>query len=182
MSDLVCHELGEEWRPVVGYEGLYDVSSFGRVRSYMDNMGGRRVVHLDIPVIRTPKKAGSRGQYRRITLGGNGGKRSFYIHDLVCTAFHGPRPAGQEVAHEDGDGLHNTPDNLSWKTRSENHADKKRHGTQPLGEKMLGAKLSDNKVREIRATGGSPTKLARAYDVSENAIRQVLGGKTWKHV
>lgn len=71
--------------------------------------------------------------YLQITITSNrsptGKQLKVYAHDLVCTAFHGPRPEGKEVAHEDGDPLNNRADNLSWKTHAENQLDIRRHGT-----------------------------------------------------
>lgn len=173
--------IREEWRPISGYGGRYEVSNIGRVRSWVSTVGSR-VVALKHPEIRTAKAAGSKGQYRAITLSLAGTKTRFYIHDLVATAFIGPRPPGHEVAHGDGAGDNNQWTNLAWKTRADNHADKVRHGTMPRGEGHWNARLNAEKVKAMRAQGGSPTKLARQFGVSETAARQALQGKTWKHV
>jgi hypothetical protein len=176
MADLV-----EEWRAVTGYEGRYEVSSLGRVRSWVTTVGSR-VVALSVPEVRTSKAGGSKGQYLVITLSLNGEKRRFYIHRLVAIAFIGPPPPGHEVAHDDGNGHHNAWTNLIWKTRKANHADKQRHGTQPRGEGHWNSKLTAEKVSEMRRLGGSPTQRAREAGVSETAARQAMEGKTWAHV
>lgn len=53
-----------------------------------------------------------------------------FVQRLIAEAFHGPRPGNEyQASHEDGNRLNNKPDNLAWKTVTENHADKRRHGT-----------------------------------------------------
>jgi hypothetical protein len=109
------------------------------------------------------------------------GKR-VYAHAAVCEAFHGPRPRGQEVAHLNGVRDDNRPENLKWKTRSENHADKRDHGTHVQGEKIKWAKLTEDDVREIRKRTESTPVLGREYGVSSAAIWLIRTGRNWKHV
>lgn len=99
---------GEEWRDVAGYEGLYQVSSFGRIRSL-----ARKKV---LPVHNT-----SNG-YFQVHLYREGKAKYAYVHRLVADAFcvHGNQ-LQNEVNHIDGDRINNRADNLEWCTRSENH-------------------------------------------------------------
>lgn len=181
MPELVEHE---EWRQIAGYEGHYEVSSAGRVRTYKDSSGGARtgVVWLLTPRLVTPKRRGSAGQYLGVTLSKDGKKRHFYIHALVAEAFHGPRPPGHQAAHDNGDGHNNRLENILWKTVAANHEDKRRHGTIPVGERHWNAKLTTEEVLAMRAKGGSPTERAREFGVSEGAARCILDRKTWTHV
>lgn len=119
-----------------------------------------------------------------------GGKyRTFSFHQVVCEAFHGPRPTqGHQVCHGDGDLRNNRADNLRWGTSTENHADQKRHGTRMdnRGEKHPNAKLTAQQVRAIReqyAAGGvTQIGLAAEYGVSYGTIGPILLRETWKHV
>ena len=99
---------GEEWRDVAGYEGLYQVSSFGMVKSLV-----RKKV---LPVHNT-----SNG-YFQVHLYREGKAKYAYVHRLVADAFctHGNQ-LQNEVNHVDGDRRNNRADNLEWCTRSENH-------------------------------------------------------------
>lgn len=137
---------------------------------------------------------GKRGHLLRQALGTNGymvfrhsepGRTPVTVssHVAVCEAFHGPKPSpAHEVAHENGDKRDNRAANLSWKTRAENHADKLRHGTDSRGEKHGACKLSDQDVRDIRASKGSHASLARQYGVSAVHIYQIRAGVARKHV
>ena len=114
----------ERWLPVVGFEGLYEVSNLGRVRS--------------LPRPCTPGKIliarAMHHGYMLLHLSAKGVRTARTVHSLVCEAFHGPAPTGHTVAHENGDPADNRAANLSWKTWSANHLDKHRHGTMPCGD------------------------------------------------
>ena len=114
----------EQWAAVVGWEGLYEVSDFGRVRSLRRwtpaGMRGGRILK--------PRRLPKTG-YLRVSLCKNGERHDAYIHQLVLQAFVGPCPAGQEVRHLDGNPARNVRSNLCWGTKSENGYDKVRHGT-----------------------------------------------------
>lgn len=105
--------MGEHWKSVPGFEGRYEVSSEGRVRSLLR---GGRVLRAGIA---------SHG-YPMVVLG-RGNPRT--IHSLVAEAFLGPRPAGQEVRHKDGNRKNASAGNLCYGTRSENIRDAVAHGT-----------------------------------------------------
>lgn len=115
----------ERWLPVVGYEGLYEVSDQGRVRSL-----DRLVPHGRGGTMRRRKgqvlKPGlSSAGYETVTLGKRG---SHGIHVLMLTAFVGPCPPGHECRHLDDVRTHNRLPNLAWGTRSDNMKDMYRNG------------------------------------------------------
>jgi len=188
-------DFEDVWRPITGYEGLYEVSSEGNVRRVPSVLrDGRKwkgrvlVQHID--------KHG----YANVTLSRDNVKVKLRVHVLVCEVFHGPRPEARFAAHNDGNSLHNWPDNLRWATREENEADKIRHGTRaqgatsghytkpestPRGEAHGCAVLDEAAVREIRATAGKTVScysIAKKFHVSKTNIRHILRRKTWKHI
>jgi hypothetical protein len=160
----------EIWRAVPGYEGLYRVSSEGRVKR-CDKYPGRVL------------KFGYSVQGRRqVVLCRDGVKTRRQVHALVCEAFNGPCPPGLECRHGDGDHLNNRPGNLEWNTHAVNMRDKALHGTQPRGESQGTSKLTEDQVRAIRASGGKHREVGRLYGVSGVCIHLIRAGKTWQHV
>jgi hypothetical protein len=109
----------EEWRPVVGYEGKYEVSDMGRIRRVKTGrvLRTRVVVH--------------KGRYERVGLWRDGKSRVWQVHRLVGEAFLGPLPRGLETRHLNGDGADNRLVNLKYGTHAENMRDAVEHGVHP---------------------------------------------------
>ena len=110
----------EEWRPIVGYEELYEVSNLGRVRSidrYVKYSNGQ--IHLHKGKVLSPVK--SNLGYLLVSLCCNGKYKMFLVHRLVTEAFI-PNPENlPEVNHKDEDKANNSVDNLEWCDRSYNN-------------------------------------------------------------
>lgn len=118
------------WRSVVGYEGLYEVSDQGEVRS-LDRWArcgkggkGRRWVPGQIMTYVHTLNGG----HKLIRLSDGRRSRPFLVHHLVLEAFVGPRPEGKEGLHWDDIPANNSLTNLRWGTRSENKYDSVRNG------------------------------------------------------
>lgn len=167
----------EVWRIVDGHAD-YLVSSMGRVRH---RRVGAPILKGDI----------DRYGYQRVLLN----KKRRKVHRLVCEAFHGLPKVGQEVRHLDGDRSNNRADNLAWGTRSENVQDAVRHGTHAFvlptarnarrGEASPHAKLTDDKVRAIRASakaGHAERAIARAFGMSPGQVHKIISREAWPHV
>lgn len=117
------NNLVEEWRPVVGYEKLYQVSNFGRVKS------NERTIHLlnrgKYPSQKRIKesilKLAEKNKYLYATLSEHGVEKSLSVHRLVAKAFI-PNPNNlPEVNHKDENTFNNCVDNLEWCDRSYNN-------------------------------------------------------------
>lgn len=125
----------EVWLPVVGYEGYFEVSSQGRVRS-MDRVAvaknGRRT-----PMKGRVLSTFARSGYRYVHLKVNGVDHKTGVHQLVCEAFHGtPLPTQPEARHKDGTRDNNISSNLEWGTVSQNKDDMVRHGRHHNANKV----------------------------------------------
>lgn len=137
------------------------------------------------PWRRMKPKAAKSGYYK-VTIRFNGRRRPVGVHQLVCMAFHGPKPPGMQVRHLDGDKSNNLPDNVIWGTCLENHGDQIRHGTKPRGTRQHSAKMTPSKVMEARrlhyedGIGNNP--LARRFGVTRRTIQKILRGITWRHL
>ncbi len=120
----------EEWRTLPGYEGIYEVSCHGNVRSLPRvDMRGHRVRARLLSQWTHPSG------HKIVKLSKNGSYRLGKVHRLVLLAFVGPPPPDHEALHGDGDPGNNRIENLSWGTRSDNHYDRVRHGTHPMAIK-----------------------------------------------
>jgi hypothetical protein len=111
----------------------------------------------------------------------------FFVHRLLLLAFVGPCPEGMECRHLDGDKRNCRLPNLCWGTKQENNGlDKRAHGTASVGERNGNVRLTEEKVRRIRAlwrTGRFvPRELGERFGVHKDTIRQIVKGKTWKAV
>jgi hypothetical protein len=163
------NEAEEEWRPVEGWP--YEVSSLGRIRCIL---GGARRVLGRILVARPRKEDG----YCRVTLFHESKSKSFYVHRLVCAAFHGPPPSiDHEAAHQDGLRGNNREDNLRWETTTENRADEIRRGVRPAGELHNRTVYPDvliDEVRRLYVGGVSKHELSRRFGISRRHIGRIV--------
>lgn len=119
----------EIWLPVPGYEGYYEASSLGRVRS-LDRMvrtngGAMRLSRGRILVLGAYKRTG----HKHVTFSVEGSTRTFTVHSVVMLTFVGPRPEGLEIRHLNGIPDDNSLTNLVYGTALENAEDRDdRHG------------------------------------------------------
>jgi hypothetical protein len=170
------------WKPVVGYEGFYEVSDSGLVRSI-----DRQVLFNGTMALRRGKIISPdvcHAGHRRVALSRDGVLRRVFIHRLVLEAFVGPCPDGMECAHNDNNPANNCVSNLRWDTRSGNFSDKKKFNTYPRGEKASRSKLNDESVLTIFSLRNClpRSELAKHYNVCAETIRSILSGKTWSHL
>lgn len=167
----------EEWRPVVGYEGLYEVSDHGRVRS-MD-----RVVRYTNGQARRRKgkvlAAHPVNKYGHLLVK-LGTKRRALVHVLVAEAFIGSRPDGMEVRHLNGDPSCNCVSNLRYGTRSENQRDH-----YAYGGKHAWGKLNADDVREIRrrlSAGENQAPIAKDFGVSVGRVSDIKRRRSFDYI
>lgn len=171
------NEPGEQWRPVVGYDG-YEVSDLGRVRSWRigGSTGGGRRAH---PLIRKLIANERTGGYLYVMLSVGGKVTLRQVHVMVLEAFRGLRSDGQETRHLDDTVTNNRLKNLVWGTRQEQFDDQVRRGTDTRGERNGAAKLSSVQVKEIRrllAAGASGVSLTKRFGVSSATITRIKKG------
>lgn len=174
--------MNATWRPVVGYEGLYEVSSDAVVRALP-----RQVKHYTGAVL---QRAGrvlrgcttSKG-YARVSLCRDGAVRSVHLHAVVAAAFIGPRPPGMLIRHLDGNQANNAAANLAYGTSRDNSDDMRRHGRVLAGERHSQAKLTDVEVERIRELSVTTTRtaLAKQFGMSVQQISNIVLRKQRTH-
>lgn len=150
----------EHWLPVVGYEGAYEVSDHGRVRSIdrvIETKRGPRTVRGRVLKFRHHKHG-----YPMVSPGFG---KDALIHHWVLAAFVGPRPKGAVACHNDGNPANNTVSNLRYDTQSSNCFDTVRHGRNQQAQRTHCPKghLFDEKNTYYRA-GYGRRRTCRACD------------------
>lgn len=166
----------ENWRAIPGYEGRYCVSDLGNVMS-MDFLG------TGLPGLM--KGTENHSGYLTLELSLRGKKKRFHIPRLVMLAFIGPRPPNAQINHIDGDKKNNKLSNLEYCSRSENIRHAYSIGLMQVGEDHSKAKLTSTAVIEIRrlhAGGSSANALGRQFGITGATVRQIVSGRTWRHV
>lgn len=180
--------MKEIWLAVVGFEGLYEVSSEGRVRSLnritaqlsaVGKMHNRRYIGriLKPAITRTPP-------YPRVVLSRNGKRFDRIVHKLVSDSFFGPCPPGLECCHNDGNRLNNRIENLRYDTHAANEADRRAHGNLLCGSRHGMAKLTEADIPKIRLLAASKThrEIGRQFGVCRVTIDSIVKRETWRHV
>lgn len=168
----------ERWRPVVGYEGLYEVSDQGQVRSLAWGPGR----HTGWSLGWTDPRG-----YRRVKLHWNGSRHHAFVHVLVLEAFVGPRPPGYHADHGNTVKHDNRVVNLEWVPPAVNAARAEAAGLIPhhRGVRHHAAVLAPAQVQDVRrlsAAGLSQHAIARRFGVSRGCISNILRGLSWKHL
>ena len=160
----------EEWKSIPGYEGLYEVSSYGRIKSlerYRFNNGGIQLLKERI------MKPLNYNGYKKVVLLKNGSKKIEYIHRLVAKLFI-PNPDNLPcVNHKDEDKSNNRVDNLEWCTvkYNSNYKGVLKRRSQRMKENGIYEKNS-LKRRKYPDTVGLDEKEYRNYYMREYRKRK----------
>jgi len=192
----------EEWLPVLGFEKSYEVSSLGRVKSLdrlVPHHNSSTGMALRRGKILSPSRSSKYG-HLKIKLGGGSvaSQVSYHVHQLVLSAFVGPRPAGMEVRHLNGDPSDNRLENLAYGTRKDNANDMRLHGTDKtralrVSESKQGiatvwcerhgmAKLTVEQVKSMKkdfTEGMTATEACRKYNISQAHASKIRLGQAW---
>jgi len=171
---FVCEIL----KAVPGYEGRYEVSNLGYVRSISRYTGHQN--------IRGRKLKGfhNNAGYLHVNLWISNVSHKDSVHRLVCTAFNGTTEIQRpEVNHKDGNKNNNAASNLEWITRKENQLHAADLNLKPHGESSHLAKLTLDQVVEIRGLKGTaPQKtIGAAFGVSQTCISKIFRNQKWRN-
>ena len=165
----------ERWKPVLGFEGKYEVSDQGRLRNVQKGAG-----HVTGRILRVGLNLKGYAQY---TLGKYGGRHT--AHLLVMQAFVGPKPEGLEINHKNGIRDDNRLENLEYCTKSENCLHLVRVLGKRRGESHGNAKITEDDVREIRrlaSEGVTQREIAKRFGITHPNVGYIVRKTAWPHV
>ena len=164
----------EQWKPINGFDSLYEISNFGRVRSrkhfnsvLSGGVGGRNV------------------KYKIVSLSREGKKFSYYVHRLVAFHFIRPPVDGEEINHVDFNPLNNHVSNLEWVTSKQNSIHSRGNMSKAKqGEKHPKSKMTDKQaiqIKRLRKQGKSYKEIAAAYNITTGDVANITT-RYYKHV
>lgn len=177
---LYFHYMEEIWKSISEYEGMYDVSNLGRIRSHK---------YINSPRTMANKK--DPNGYESIILCKYGTRNQQRIHRLVAIAFLTNPNNYPVVNHKNGIRNDNRAENLEWCTQSQNLI----HSRDVLGYRVKEgsrqggkngrAKISEEIVlsmRKDRELGKSNIEISRKYNIPSSTVGNILSRHTWKHI
>lgn len=176
----IC-DMTEIWKDIRDFEGFYQVSNLGRVRSVeravLTSSGHKR--NYKSKILSSPKDSVG---YHVVTLSRMGETKSFKVHNLVANYFLKPKPAGYEVCHRDGDPSNNAANNLRWGTHKSNMEERSLHGN--AGKGIPRRTASPDIVAEVltrykpHCSVNGAAALSREFGFALPTIRTWVDGKT----
>lgn len=184
----------EVWKDIKGYEGIYQVSNMGKIRSLTRVVIDKNGIQKNIKG-KTLKLSTTTQGYKAVVFKKDGKNKNFRVHRLVAQAFIKNYESKPYVNHIDGNKKNNKASNLEWCTNSENmkHAfaiglkvpsNPNKNGKRQGSLHSL-SKLSDIEVMEIRRKykdGASLSLLSEDFHVTKENVSSIVRGDTWKHL
>lgn len=165
----------EEWKSIKGYEGMYEISNFGRIKILTPRYKDKTIMKTTLDGF----------GYRHCTL--SNPRKTVKIHRLVAETFI-PNPLNKpQVNHIDGNKLNNRTDNLEWATAHENNLHANKTGLSG-GVRHNKSKFTKDQVLFIRNVykaydpylGAKP--LSKVFGVNEVTIKKIAYGDSYKYI
>lgn len=184
MEDVALYHDSENYKPIKGYEGLYEVSNFGNIRSVtrkyevFSKRGGLQTRTRYGRIIK-PRLQNS--GYKIVWLSKNGIVKAYTVHRIVANTFIENPKNLYCVNHKDGDKTNNKVSNLEWCSSSENliHAYEKLNRVHRQGRKVLCVELK-KKFNSIREAANELKINASSIGNCIKGDTKHAGGYTWK--
>lgn len=166
----------EQWLPVIGFEGRYEISSYGRVKSlgrWINPNSKQKAYYIAEKMLKLNKD--TRG-YLFVMCSKNSQTKRMYVHQAIAHSFIGSQEKGIEVRHLDGNKLNNTLENITYGTKSDNMRDAVRHGTLVFSR----SKLTREDVINIGKDPRTHATIAKDYGICETTVSNIKRGASFK--
>lgn len=170
----------ETWKPIPEWEGLYEVSNFGRVKSLFN---GRWNIYRE--KILSPRQNSS--GYMTVILCRRGFRKTVHVGRLVLSAFVAKMPPDIQCNHLDGNTQNNSLKNLEWVNQSGNmrHRFDVLHRGNPRGEQHGNSRFTEKEIvaiRRLKKNGITQLELSKLFGCSKSAIKHIVRRRSWSHV
>ena len=184
---MINPDIEEVWCPIVGYENLYEVSSFGRVRSldrWIPQKGPRKEDRVNFYKGQLLSPKIPKNKYPTVNLkkrGSNG--QMFLVHRLVALHFTNNPRGRPEVNHIDGNKLNPRAANLEWVNRQENVRHSWETGLVTYENRF--SKLSESdviKIKELVSQGYLHKSVAQMFNIHKDHVKNILSGVRWNYL
>ena len=170
----------EIWKDIKKYEGIYQVSNLGRIKSLE-----RKVRHREgfkLVKAKFLSLCYDKDKYLVIGLWKNGIRINYKVHRLVASEFILNDKNKPSINHKDCNKNNNLVDNLEWVTPKENKIHAKFMGLLPVGESNGASKLNRKDIINIRNDKRNNILISKDYDVTPKNIWYIKANKTWSHI
>jgi hypothetical protein len=179
--------MTEEWKDVKGFEGFYQISNLGRVRSldrYVNGTGKKTKQFIKGVILKAQKR---KSGHLDVLLKKNGLEKRCWVHRLVASAFLSNINNLPIVNHIDSNPENNVVTNLEWCSQKHNiqHCVASGRFNARKGIEHKDCKLTENQVLEIRRLGEankSYYSIAKLYGISEAHAKNIIKRVNWKHL
>lgn len=176
----------EEWKGVKGYEGIYEVSTYGQIKSLDRMIFNKNKKYQKANGTLLKFKKTKEGYYSCVLYNNERKKAYLLVHRVVAQNFISKTEEQIQVNHKNGVKTDNRVENLEWVTRKENIDHSIENGLTKIGSDSTSSKLKDNQVLEIRELFSSQkysySELGRMFNVDGAGIGRIIRGETWKHL
>lgn len=176
----------EIWKDIPGYEGRYQISDSGKVKS-LARVSKSKYPGGNPVKMRILKSTINPGGYEVVILCKDAKTKCIGIHRLIATAFIPTINGKDHINHKNGNRLDNTIENLEWCTNQENQTHSWKHNSrQPLrGENNGHAKIKPEdvvEIRRLRSEGYTYIEIGKRFNLSRPSVQDIIYRRTWKHV
>lgn len=170
----------ETWAQIKGFEGIYEVSTLGRIRSLdrPQRVRGNGISLQKGQILKQWKQ----GNYMYCDLRKPCIKQKARVHVVVLETFVCPRPEGMIACHNNGDSSDNRLCNLRWGTHEDNAKDKILHGTHQYGESCPKSKLTEAQAIAILESTKTYAETAKEFGVCKSTVTHIKTGRNWPHL
>lgn len=172
----------EVWKDIPGYEGLYQASNLGRIKSLSKKLWNGHGYFYSKEKILKPGLSSNKEENKRrlMVVLCKDVKKTWSVHKLIAITFLGEKPEELIICHNDGNHLNNRVDNLRYDSYKENTRDILKHD-RTIAKSKLNIENIIN-IRKEYSNGVKVKNITKKYNISENTVYNIISKRTYSWV